>query len=80
MAGAMHDPIIPGRRTRHFREFGADAVTRVAIAAHVSDGTSTAQMGGAMQENTTTAEAPTSPVVREQNSAPAGSPLENLKF
>ena len=64
---SMHDPIIPGRRTRHFREFGADAVTRVAIAAHVSDGTSTAQMGGAMQENTTTAEAPTSPVVREHD-------------
>lgn len=31
MAGALHDPIVPGRRTRGFREFGSDAVTEVAI-------------------------------------------------
>ena len=33
MAGAMHDPIVPGKRTRHFRSFGSDAVTTVGIAA-----------------------------------------------
>lgn len=37
MAGAMHDPIVPGRRTRHFRTFGEDAVTRVAIAAEAAE-------------------------------------------
>jgi hypothetical protein len=38
MAGAMHDPIVPGRRTRHFRAFGSDAVTTVAIAAVAEGG------------------------------------------
>ena len=45
MAGAMHDPIVPGRRTRHFRAFGADAVTRVTIDAAVEPGEDAAREG-----------------------------------
>ena len=32
MAGALHDPIVPGRRTRHFRTWGQDEITHVTIA------------------------------------------------
>lgn len=31
MAGALHDPIVPGKRTRHFRTWGQDALTTVSI-------------------------------------------------
>lgn len=33
LAAAMHDPIIPGKRTRHFSSVGQDEVTTVSIAA-----------------------------------------------
>ena len=55
MAGAMHDPIVPGRRTRHFREFGSDAVTTVAIAA-VAEGAPEAAGTGAVEETAGTDE------------------------
>ena len=32
MAGALHDPIVPGRRTRHYRTWGQDEITHVTIA------------------------------------------------
>lgn len=31
MAGALHDPIVPGKRTRHFRTWGQDELTTVSI-------------------------------------------------
>ncbi|WP_349827289.1 alpha/beta hydrolase [Brevibacterium litoralis] len=31
MAGALHDPIVPGRRTRHFRTWGQEERTQVRI-------------------------------------------------
>jgi len=55
MAGAMHDPITPGRRTRHFRAFGSDAVTTVAIAA-VAEGAAEAAGTGAVEETAGTDE------------------------
>lgn len=68
MAGAMHDPIVPGRRTRHFRTFGSDAVTSVAIAAEVG----TAEVG--------TAEVGTADTSREQNAVRSGSRTGHLKL
>ena len=50
MAGAMHDPIVPGRRTRHFRTFGSDAVTTVAIAAVAEGGGDAAGRTNAVAE------------------------------
>lgn len=38
MAAAMHDPIIPGKRTAHFATLGQDEVTTVRIASVPVDG------------------------------------------
>lgn len=38
MAGALHDPIVPGRRTRHFRTWGQEEITQVRISPLDGDG------------------------------------------
>lgn len=53
MAGALHDPIVPGKRTRHFRTWGQDSITRVSIAhASVGHRESRALDGDAVAEHT----------------------------
>ncbi|WP_236862706.1 alpha/beta hydrolase [Brevibacterium daeguense] len=65
MAGALHDPIVPGKRTRHFRTWGQDEVTTVTITPVAAEESS--RFAGA--SSTAEAGASTTALVRERPAA-----------